>query len=625
MRRIYLKRKNLEEAKGLFLDAFDFDNLAVEKVRSINSLFRITARKVLSKRFVPEFTSAAMDGIMVDYKHTLGATIEDPKKIVDFQWINTGKPIKDPYNSVIMIEDLLEQDDGSIIIRKSYSPWENIRLVGEDYSIQDLVLPSNHKIMPEDITTLLDTGNDFVWVYRKLKVAIIPTGDELVTNASELHEGKVLETNSYMYKNYLDMWGCDSHVFNIVKDSKDELSELLSTISPQYDMIITIAGSSAGSKDFTAEVLTKLGELIVHGVNVRPGKPLILGKLYSKPFIGLPGYPAAGYTDFMLFVKPIVEKLYHIEKFDNSINAYVGKSIFSNYSVDEQIRVIVGKVKGRYVLSTIKRGSAPTKPLVESDGYIMSPKGNEGINEGETVKVFLNGKYNIDKNIIFIGSNDLLIDIIRDELSKKGYNLKVSNQGSMAAIKARSKDLSHIGGLHLLNPLDGQYNDYYVNKFLSKDYILMNLSYRMQGLLTLKENPKNINKIEDITKCLFINRQMGSGTRVLLDYLLDKYKIDKFSIQGYSNIEFTHSGVCTRIINHNADCGLAIYATSKIFDLNFIPIAEERYDLLIEKSFYNSKIFELIYEIINSEKFKTTVEDLGGYNLKDCGKLILSK
>ncbi len=623
MRRIYLKRLDLEKAKKLFFESIKLQRES-ERIKTVDSLFRITSQKVLSKKYVPDFTSAAMDGAMIKFEDSLAATLENPVYLDDFKWVNTGRPILPPYNAVVMIEDLLEKD-GKIEIRKSYSPWENIRLIGEDYGIQDLVLPANHKITPEDITTLLDTGNTTVNVYKKLKVAVIPTGDELVNDPGNLSEGKVLETNSHMYANYLRLWGCDVDVFAIVKDELDSLIQNISSIADKYDVIISIAGSSAGSKDFTATVVEELGELIAHGVNLKPGKPLVLGNVKNKPFIGIPGYPAAGYTDFMIFVKGLVDRFYNQPIKENTVDCYVGKNMPSNYSVDEYIRVVVGKIDGRYVLSPLKRGSAPMKPLVESDGYVNIEKGKEGINEGEIVKVFLNGKCDIDKNIIFIGSNDILIDILRNELKKYGYNLKVSNQGSMSAITARIKKLSHFGGLHLLNPEDGSYNNYYVKKFLSKDYVLMNLSYRMQGIITLKDNPKKIKDLNDLTKCLFVNRQVGSGTRVLLDYLLDKNSINRTSIKGYNNVEFTHSGVCTRIINNNADCGIGIYSVAKIFDLNFIPIGEERYDLLIDKSFYDSKSFSIIMNFINSKEFKDQVEKLGGYDLRDSGKLILSE
>ena len=622
MRRIYLKRKDLEAAKSLFFDSFNF-NIESELIESKNSLNRITSKKVLSKKYVPDFTSAAMDGIMVNYKDTIGATLENPKIIKDFKWINTGRPIVPPYNAVIMVEDLLEQDDGTILIRKSYSPWENVRLVGEDYSIKDLVLPSNHKILPEDIAALLDTGNFDVDVYKSLKVVIIPTGDELVQDPTLLSPGKVLESNSYIYANYLRSWGCEVDVTPILKDNFTKLKNEIGNLSKKYDLLLTIAGSSAGSKDFTVSVVEDLGTILVHGVNLKPGKPLILGKINDKPFVGLPGYPSAGYTDFMIFLREIVNRFYNQKTSNPSVRCRIGKKIYSNYSVDEYVRVVVGKVNNSYVLSTLKRGSAPVKPLVESDGYLVIPKGVEGINENENVEVFLNGKYDIDKNIIFVGSNDLLIDIIKDELRRFGYNLKVSNQGSMGAITAMKKQISHFGGLHLLNPDDGSYNKFYIKKFLSKDYILLNLSYRIQGIVTLKNNPKNIKNLNDLTRILFVNRQMGSGTRLLLDYLLDKNAIDKTQIQGYNTVEFTHSGVCTRVLNGNADAGLAIYSVAKIFDLNFIPVGNERYDLLINKNFYNSEAFDIIKNFISSDKFKDEVEKLGGYDLKDCGKLIL--
>ncbi|WP_206076362.1 substrate-binding domain-containing protein [Marinitoga lauensis] len=218
----------------------------------------------------------------------------------------------------------------------------------------------------------------------------------------------------------------------------------------------------------------------------------------------------------------------------------------------------------------------------------------------------------------------MLIDILADLIKKydKDINLISANVGSLGGILSIAKGYSHMAGMHLLDPETGEYNIPYIKEYMD-EFRLMNLSYREQGFIVQKGNPKNIKDFKDLTKDVirYINRQKTAGTRILLDYYLDKYGLSPKDIHGYSDEEYSHVNLALKIKKDMADVGLGIKAAANIYDLDFIPVAHERYDLLIHESFLNDKRFEMIMNIITSKEFKKKAEELGGYSLKDTGKI----
>ncbi|MBM7558372.1 molybdopterin biosynthesis protein [Marinitoga litoralis] len=631
-RRIYLNKKDFEESiKDYFSELKDYflkDN--IEYINTREGMKRVTALPIIANENVPSYNSSAMDGIAVISKRTYGANESNPiilEKEKDFEYINTGYPINTPYDSVIMIENVEIIDDEHVQIRSSVYPYKDVRKVGEDICKGEMLFPRYHTLTASDISFLMMAKVFKIPVIKKMKILLIPTGNEIVKPENLTEEFQIPETNSLMIKNYLEQFNAIVDVNEILPDDINIIKNTIVEKIKEYDLILLNAGSSAGSKDFTFHAINDLGKVIIHGINIKPGKPAVLGIVNEKPVIGLPGFPVSCNIIMADIVKPLIlnKTKYEIYYDNEIIEGISAKRIHSSITEKEYLRVGVGKVGDNYVAIPLKRGAANISAVSKQDGIVYIEKGVEVIEDGEAVSIHLKrSKKLIDNNILIIGSHDLLLDLLADFIKKydKNINIVSANVGSLGGILSIAKGYSHMSGMHLLDPVTGEYNIPYIEEYMD-DFKLMNLSYREQGFIVQKGNPKNIKDFEDLTKdgIRYINRQKTAGTRILLDYYLDKKGISPREIHGYSDEEYSHVNLALKIKKDMADVGLGIRAAANIYNLDFIPIALERYDLLIHDSFLKDRRFELIMNIITSNEFKKEAEKLGGYILKDTGKI----
>jgi putative molybdopterin biosynthesis protein len=636
-RNVYLKGVPLQEARDKF-----FEGLAVfrEELRmegepipvDVGALSRITAEPVFAKLSQPAYHSCAMDGIATRSHLTFGASETNPRRLrlgEEAVYVDTGDPLPRGFDSVIMVEDLIETTPLEVAIISPARPWQHVRTVGEDIVATELVLPENHKIRAFDLGALLAAGVTQVMVRRKPKVAIIPTGDELILPGTTPEVGDITEFNSRLIGGLVQEWGGEPIFWDIVPDEPQALTEAVVKASLSADIIVVNAGSSAGSEDYTSDIVKSLGELFVHGVAIKPGKPTILGIVDNKPFFGIPGYPVSAALSCELFLLPLLAKMLgQTVKERTMINATLARRIVSVPGMDEFIRVKVGKVGGRYVASPLARGAGAIMSLVRADGYIEIPGSSQGIQESSEVAVhLLRDAEEIDNAVVAIGSHDLALDLLGSLLSGKypGMSLSSTHVGSMGGIMAMRRGEAHIAGVHLLDEETGEYNVPYVKRYLdSKDYALVNLVHREQGLIVAPGNPKGIQGISDLVKpgVSFVNRQRGAGTRILLDLELKKLGISEDQISGYEHEEYTHMGVAASVANSVADVGLGIRSAARALGLDFVPVAWERYDLLMTKEFLHSSLMDKLLSIISSSEFKGQVESLGGYDLSQSGRVV---
>jgi len=628
--------KPLKEAQNLFFSAFNFDNyLKKEIIPTKEALGRVTAEPIFARFSSPNFHCAAMDGYAVNASMTFGATLEHPKRLLinkEAFPINTGYPLPEGTNAVIMIEDIVE-DGEEIEIKKAVYPWQNVRKVGEDIVATELILPPFHRITPYDIGALLEAGIFEVSVKEKPKVIIIPTGNEIVpievVMKRGIKKGEVIESNSWMLKALLESVGALCEIWPIVPDDYEMLKEAIKkSVDSKAHIIVILAGSSAGSKDFTATVLEELGEVLVHGVAMMPGKPTILAKISEKPVIGNPGYSVSSIISFEKFVLPLLSIMqgFFYEK-RPKIKVSLSKSIPSKLGIEEFLRVKIGKVNGKIIATPLPRMAGSITTLTKAHGIIQIPAQAEGINEDKEIEAeLLVPEEEILNTIVIIGSHDLTIDLLATELKKKNpfLNISSSNVGSLGGLIALKKDKAHLATSHLFDPETGIYNLTYIDRYLKDIPVkVINLVIRHQGLIVKKGNPKGIKGIEDLTRpdIVFVNRQKGAGTRILLDYKLAQLGINPNQIKGYEHEEFTHMAVAVDVLSGRADVGLGIYAAAKALDLDFIPIAIEEYDLVIPEKFFHLKKIQTLLEIINSKSFKKEVEKMGGYETKKTGMI----
>jgi putative molybdopterin biosynthesis protein len=654
-REIYLEGTPLHEALTKWLTRFDSEvsgkPLANEIIYVKDSLGRITAEAVIANISSPFYHSSAMDGYAVKFVDTFSASETNPKRLrIGDQavYVDTGDPMPDGFNAVIMIEDVniirnaecgMRNEKNSVIrnpksefieIISPATPWQNVRVIGEDIVATELILPENHRIRPVDLGAMLAAGHTEVAVRKKPKVVIVPTGTEIVEPGTELKKGDIIEFNSRILSGLVYEWGGEPVRFSIVPDRFDEIKKAILDALKMGDLVVVNAGASAGSEDFTARAVRELGDVLLHGVNIKPGKPVILGWVRGKPVLGIPGYPVSAFITFHLFAKPLVYKWQGLEvEKPEMIRAKISRQVASGLGQEEFLRVKIGKVGNNLIATPISRGAGVLMSLVSADGFVRIPAMSEGIGSGTEVEVeLIRSRSDIENTVVCIGSHDNALDLLANILKKRypKFSLSSAHVGSMGGLMALKRGEAHLAGTHLLDEETGEYNVSFIKRLLSdKKIVLINLVYREQGLLVLKGNPKNINGFKDLTRddVIFVNRQAGAGTRLLTDKCLKELDINPKDVKGYEREEYTHMGVASAVITGIADTGLAILASAKALGLDFIPVAKERYDLAIPSEFLETEMLQNLLKIVREDtEFRRTVVGLGGYDVSDMGKVM---
>ncbi len=634
MRNIYINNMPLSEALDRWQKAvaeLAFLAKRVDEVLVDDSLGRITSEPVFAAHSSPFYNAAAMDGIAVRFADTVGASESQPVFLSQEQYkeINTGNEILEGYDAVIMIEDVHQLQNGVEII-SSANPWQHIRTIGEDIVATELILPEGHQIRPIDIGAMLATGVSTISVHAIPSVLVIPTGSDVVQPGEAIRPGNIIEFNSRILAGYLSEWGAKAERGQIVMDDPEAIKSALLKATASHDLVIINAGASAGSKDFTAQVLGEIGEIVVHGVNIKPGKPVILAIVQGKPVIGLPGYPVSAVLTMRLFVKELIFAALGKETEKTSqIEAILSRPLSSKMGVEDFVRVKLGRVGNNLMATPSGRGAGQVMSLVLADAILTVPAGSEGIGAEEKILVeLLRPLSEVENTLVFIGSHDNILDVLANmlHLYRPVIRLSSAHVGSMGGIMAIRRGEAHIAGTHLIDEASGEYNVPFIKQYLgSLPLQLINLAYREQGLLVPKGNPKNIKGFEDLARddVFFINRQRGAGTRILTDLNLKKLVIDPGKINGYEREEYTHMNIASAVASESADTGLAIRAAAIALGLDFIPVAQERYDIIVPASLRDDYRVTALFETIrNNNKFKQTVQNLGGYDLQSCGSVM---
>ena len=594
---------------------------------------RITARPVWALTSSPHYDAAAMDGAAVRAADTLGATETSPVNLtISAQAIlvDTGDPMPAGYNAVVMIEHLHRVDDNTLQVSAPVPPWQHVRPLGEDLVATELVLPENHQIRPVDLGACAAAGVTQLHVRRRPRVAVLPTGNELVPpGTAPLKPGDVVEFNSLMISGMIDSWGGEGVVLPSAPDEYETIKSAVSSGLSEFDMLIVNAGSSAGTEDYTASVVEDLGQLLVHGVAVRPGHPVVLGIAEGKPIIGLPGYPVSAVLTAELFVKPLIERwLGRRSEVRPTVTAELTRKVLSPLGEDEYLRVKLGRVGDRMVATPLQRGAGVIMSLVRADGIAQIPRFSEGLDAGSRVEVqLLRPLGEVQNTIVAIGSHDLTLDLIASHLSRRkpGLGLSSSHVGSLGGLIALRRGEAHIAGCHLLDEATGEYNVSYIQRYLpSVPLVLMNLVGRVQGLIVPTGNPNAIYSLEDLGRpdVVFVNRQRGSGTRVLLDYKLAGMSLDAEGISGYDREEYSHLAVAAAVASGSADTGLGILSAARALGLDFLPLLTERYDLVVPREQFGSELLQPLINLLQDSEFRREVESLGGYETGDMGKIM---
>ena len=624
------------------------------------ALDRVTAEPIWAKTSSPHYHASAMDGFAVRSISTHGALPSKPLTLLigpEAEYVDTGDPLPEWSNAIIPIENVESLDENgqitkdirspiSIRVRASVAPWSHVRPLGEDIVATQLVLPAGHVLRPVDLGAIAASGYEEIQVARKPKVAILPTGSELVPIGSQLKAGDILEYNSLVLAAQVKAMGGKPTRFPIIKDDFDLICEHVQKAVQDHDLILLNAGSSAGAEDFSAKVVEKLGRLLVHGVAVRPGHPVILGMInrelgivkgelqstsdsrISIPIIGVPGYPVSAALTIDIFVELLIAKwLGRRQKELQTETATLTRKLVSPAGDDDYVRVVLGRVGDRLLAAPLSRGAGVITSLVQADGLALIPRGVQGVESGEKIQIKLyRDKSEIEKTIFCIGSHDLTLDLLAQFLAEHDRRLTSANVGSQGGLVALSRGDAHVAGSHLLDTDSGEYNITYIRQYMPGIPVkVIALVRREQGLIVKKGNPKSVKSLRDLTRSevQFVNRQRGSGTRVLLDYHLNAQAIQSGSIAGYSQEEYTHLGVAAAVASGRAECGLGIAAAAQALDLEFIPLFQERYDLVIPKAHAESDLLAPLLGLLADSVFRNAVSQLTGYDVSVMGKIIL--
>jgi len=633
-RNLYLSNLELEEARSLLLEVYKgyIEDFGTERIALDKALGRVPAEPIFALASAPFGNVAAMDGIAVvaekteSASETNGVILEKGK---DYVFINTGNLIPNQYDAVIMIEEVNEIDESHVEIIKAVAPWQDIRPIGEDIVEGEMIVSAGTELSPGDIGALVSGGHWEIVVYKRPVVALIPTGSEIIEAGSPKQAGKVFDSNTRVFEALLEKYGAKSIRFDIVQDEPAALLEAFREGAKSADVLVVNAGSSAGTKDFTAWILKEQGKIYAHGVAIKPGKPVMFGEIFGKPFIGIPGYPVSAYLTFDLFVQELVAAMQRkpVEKAP-TVEAVLSRRLVSSIKHIEFVRMKLGSVDGKIICSPLSRGAGSSMSLSRADGILVIPKNVEGIEAGEKVEIRLSKSLeNIEKTLVAIGSHDLILDVLGNLLHKKDRRMGISSAhvGSMGGIMALKRKEAHLAPIHLLDEVTGEYNLSYIEKYLGdEEIVLIKGVQRVQGLMVKKGNPLGIHSIKDliVKKASYVNRQRGAGTRILFDYLLKKEGFEESEIIGYHREMTTHMSVAAAVAGGNGDVGMGVESAANAMNLDFIPLGVEDYDFAMPAKYLQLKETQVFIEALKSESFRLELEALGGYSLSNPGKVI---
>lgn len=629
----YLTNVPLEQARREYLELLEHQGFEpqTQVIPVYESCGRVTAEAVYAHICAPHYTASAMDGVAVCARDTFGATETTPVTLhpEQFTVLDTGDPVPEGRDAVIMVEDLVKNEDGSITIHAAAAPWQHIRQIGEDVCAGEMILPGHMTVTPAAIGAMIAGGVLELRVIRRPVVGIIPTGDEIIPPCTDPRPGDILEFNGSIFSAMVRQWGAEPVVYPIVPDDFDRIKAMVEKAFDQCDMVILNAGSSAGREDFSAQVIRQLGQVLYHGIAIKPGKPAILGCRGKKAILGVPGYPVSGIIVIEQFLKPLIEHwLKTAAQPEHYAQATLTRPVVSGLKYQEFVRVRMGAVGGRLMASPLSRGSGVVSSFMKADGILEVPQGLEGYEAGEEVTLrLLSPMEKLRNTLVVIGSHDPLLDELADMLHLGDPRLYMSSShvGSMGGIMAIRRGEAHMAGCHLLDTADGTYNRSFIRKYFPKgDVKLVSCVGRQQGLMVARGNPLNICSFADISRqgIRYVNRQKGSGTRILTDYLCSREKVEPSDVYGYTREELTHTSVAAQIACGSADVGMGIYSAAKLYDLNFIPICIEEYDLIIPDYAWDSPMVQQLLTILRSDAFREKILSMGGYTVDHPGQVL---
>jgi putative molybdopterin biosynthesis protein len=644
--KVFRKLLNIEDAKNAFHKNYSPTPVGVERIPLDTAHNFVIAENLEASIDVPPFDRATMDGFAVCAEDTFLAdddkpvTLEIMGKIDVGEYselvvqrgealeISTGAPIPKGANAVVMVEHTNVQS-GNLKVYKPFGPGENIMAAGSDIRAGELILRKGTLMTPRETGVLAALGVTKVKCYRRPKIAIISSGNELVSPGSRLETAKIYDINARTISDSILECGGEPLFLGIARDNLEDIRSRIEEGFEAADMVITSGGTSAGVGDLVYQVVEMLGKpgIVVHGVSVKPGKPTIIGVVDGKPIFGLPGNPTSALMIFDIFVRPAIRSMAGLREEERAvISARTSQKFYSSDGRREFMPVnVVRTEEGGYTAYPILTGSGAITTLAEADGFIEIQETRRFLREGELVKVNLFSQILKPADLMIIGSHCVGVDLILNLLSKTYYDTiyKTINTGSSGGLSAIRRGEADLAGIHLLDDKTGEYNLPFLKRFeVDKEALLIRGYNRTQGLITAKNNPLKITSFKDLVRrdVTLINRNPGSGTRILLDFYLSKIASEEVSslkdvassVNGYKLEAKSHTAVAVAILRGKADVGLGIETVAEQYGLSFVQISEERYDFAVRADRMNKKSVKAFLSVLRSEEFKARLRRIKG-------------
>ena len=593
-----------DEAERRFRSALTLQPLGSERIPVAQSLGRVLADDVLARVDVPSFDRSNFDGFAIRAIDTFGATELAPKSVrllsetldagteptVEIRSgeavaISTGGMVPRGADSILMVEHS-EVRDGCLLIGRAVTPGSGVAFAGTDIATGETVLRAGTVLTSRETGVLAALGESEIEVWRQPRVAIISTGNEIIAPGQPMRPAAVYDSNSQVLADAVRELGGTPHFWGIVRDDVVALRDMLRKALAESDMVLLSGGTSKGKGDLCYHVVAELNDpgIVVHGVALKPGKPLCLAVTGGRPVVILPGFPTSAIFTFHEFVAPMI-RLFGGRSPESHETVAAKLAVKVNSEVGRTEYLLVGLVKTEQGLSAFPmgKGSGSVTTFSRADGFVTIPRHTEIVDAGQQVEVRLIGRQLEIADLVVIGSHCVGLDFLLSQLQRRGITSKLLNVGSSAGLLAAKRGECDIAGIHLLDPATGQYN----HAFVSDSVELVEGYGRLQGIVYRRGDTRFEGRvIEEILalttsdpSCVMVNRNQGSGTRILLDRLLKGAKPSGYAIQPTN-----HNAVAAAIVQHRADWGLAIESVARANKLGFLPYQEERYDFVIPKS-----------------------------------------
>lgn len=610
----YLSLVSFDDAKNIIRSSFPSPG-QTEIVPVTRSLGRVIATPLYAPYSVPEVSLSAMDGIAVKSRDTQGASDQHPVHIRDFARVNTGNVIPPGFDAVIMIEDTWEEEAG-FSIRKSAAPLQHVRPAGEDIRQGRLILPRGHLIRAFDIGALATYGIENLEI-TTATVGIIPTGSELVPLGVRPRPGQVVESNTLMAQVLLESMGARCTRLPIVQDDPVLLKNALLQAARDNDLVIISAGSSAGTRDYTAGAISETGELLFHGVAVKPGKPMMLGKINGKPVIGLPGYPLAAQTVLREFAVMLLEHWGLAPFMKYPVRTRLATSLSSDLGFDEFVPVSVGRIGTESWGMPRSRGALVQMATVRSNGYTHIPAVVEGYDAGHELDVYLTtDPSNVERTLIFSGVIDPVLEELGNIAHDQGLFIHTGNVGNTGALLALRRNACHAAPMSLpsFNLLS---ECAFMQPYLkSMDLVFVNIAEQEQGIASAAGI-----SLDALDKPCWVNTHKDLPTRILFDAILSSHHLDPSQIRGYNNEVATPGAVAAAIRAGQADAGVCSRGLAESHGLVFNAFEREQYELVMHREMLSDPRILTLISLIKSPEFKALLKRSGTYDTNRTGRI----